>query len=370
MKTRADDSYRLLACRHMGKQLKALARQLEGARAAEDTECVHQARVASRRLRAALRMFADCFGAKKVKTWRKEIRRVTRGLGAARDKDVQIEFVRGFLSQLEGKAHRPGVQRLLLRLEQQRTGLQPKVEKAIGRIEASGVLSEMRSVMKATSAALKGTRIQSLFVFRTAARHILSGMENVLAHEGSLANPEDTAGHHQMRIEVKRLRYKMEICAPVYRGKLDEPIKTVKRLQTFLGDVHDCDVWIDQVEAFLAEERRRTEEYFGHVRPMRRLERGVEHLGRERRRRRGRLYGELMGYWQELKDKRFWDLLADLVRSSRTRAERLAQASTQAGAAKRREPPAGDAAAKSGTATRTTRHRGTRRSSRTESKPR
>ena len=68
--------------------------------AEEDIEYVHRARVASRRLRAALAMFRDGFDAQTWKRWRKQVQRLTGGLGEARDKDVQIEFVRGVLAGL------------------------------------------------------------------------------------------------------------------------------------------------------------------------------------------------------------------------------------------------------------------------------
>ncbi len=72
----ADQSYRLLAARYLHNQAKRLAEQIDGARRADDPECIHQARVASRRLRAGMRMFSNCFDPKQLKGWRKQIRRV------------------------------------------------------------------------------------------------------------------------------------------------------------------------------------------------------------------------------------------------------------------------------------------------------
>ena len=96
-----DDSWRLLAAWYLRRQVKQLAGQLDGVRRGEDIEFVHRARVASRRLRAALKVFADCFPAGSFKTrrketcgpgnlkrWRKAIRRLTKGLG-----DARAEFV-------------------------------------------------------------------------------------------------------------------------------------------------------------------------------------------------------------------------------------------------------------------------------------
>ena len=61
-----DPGYQLLAAKYLRRQAKQLAEQFDGVRAAEDIEYVHRARVATRRLRAALRMFGDCFPRRRV----------------------------------------------------------------------------------------------------------------------------------------------------------------------------------------------------------------------------------------------------------------------------------------------------------------
>ena len=73
-----------LAGAYVRRQAKLLASQLAGVRQAEEIEFIHQARVASRRLRTALRMFCGCFPANQIKPWRSEIQRVARKLGPAR----------------------------------------------------------------------------------------------------------------------------------------------------------------------------------------------------------------------------------------------------------------------------------------------
>ena len=98
--TTVDTSYQFLACQYIKVQIRELSRQLRGARLARDTEYVHQARVASRRLRAALGMFSGCFPDARMKRWQKQIKQLTGRLGAARDADVQIEFLKDFISKI------------------------------------------------------------------------------------------------------------------------------------------------------------------------------------------------------------------------------------------------------------------------------
>lgn len=87
----------------------------------DDIERVHDMRVATRRLRAALESFQPCFPAKR---WRRAVRKVKAlgdALGERRDRDVQIDL----LTSLSGEvapADRKGLAGLIeqLRVEQQR----------------------------------------------------------------------------------------------------------------------------------------------------------------------------------------------------------------------------------------------------------
>jgi len=317
MKDAVDASYQLLAARCVRKQLDALLEQMAGTRKAEDVECIHQARVASRRLRAALRMFRDCFRPGEAKRWRKEIRRFMKQLGRARDRDVQITFVEDGLKRLTDTSHRPGIRRLLLRFRRQRTAVQPKVVKAADRLEASGALEEMQGTVKKMLAdpRLKAAGLKSPFVFRQSREQILARLDKLTAYEPCLARPRDKKAHHRMRIAAKRLRYTMELCAPSYEDELKEPIASVRQLQALLGDVHDCDVWVDDLKASMEAECRRTREYFGHERPFARLKPGLEWLRRERQRKRRELFGKLKTTWSQFRREGLWRHLAAMLAS-------------------------------------------------------
>ena len=76
----------------------------EGAREGSDIEFVHEMRVTSRRLRAAMDNFIDCFPEKAFNKHYKKIKSITRTLGAVRDLDVLIarfEKALGTLSETE-----------------------------------------------------------------------------------------------------------------------------------------------------------------------------------------------------------------------------------------------------------------------------
>ncbi len=77
----SDPGYRILAARSLRKQIKQLTEHLGGIRLGQDIEAIHHARVASRRLCAALDMFDVCWKRKQVKEWKKQIRQLARSLG-------------------------------------------------------------------------------------------------------------------------------------------------------------------------------------------------------------------------------------------------------------------------------------------------
>jgi CHAD domain-containing protein len=318
--TTVDASYQLLACRYIRGQIKALNRRLRGARFARDIEHVHQARVASRRLRTALRMFADCFPPAKVGKWRKQIRQLTRRLGAARDADVQIAETPATLKKL-----RPGLRRALLRLKQRRQSIQPKVVKVLDRLKEYEVLADIRAEAGRTERRLVrlNTDIHSPFVFEQTKQHIENRLEGLLTYQHCLDDHEANKDHHQMRIAAKRLRYTLEICNLPFDNRLDGYIDAMKNLQSLLGKLQDCYVWLDDLESFIQKEKRRTIKYFGSERTFARLKPGLEYLIEHRRKDRESLFEQSRVFWQELHKTGFADKLRSIIQGHKPQSRQV-----------------------------------------------
>jgi hypothetical protein len=164
--------------------------------------------------------------------------------------------------------------------------VQPKVVEVLDALNESDTLADMHSEVEKSRFLLRthDVPLRSPVVLERAAAHILRRKGELLAVEPALSDLEDIDGHHQVRIATKRIRYTMEICVPAFGKQLDGAIGAVKKVQSLLGDVHDCDVWVRNLTTFIEEERNRTVEYFGHARPFHRLRDGLEFLRDERAR--------------------------------------------------------------------------------------
>ena len=65
-------------------------------------------------------------------------------------------------------------------------------------------------------------------------------------------DPANVEALHDMRIAAKRLRYVLELAAPVFGEQAATSAKRAKRLQDLLGEIHDCDETVPRVERHIA----------------------------------------------------------------------------------------------------------------------
>ena len=109
----------------------------------EDIERVHDMRVASRRLRAALEVFAPCYDRHQHKDLLREVKQLAAALGKRRDPDVLIDGLQKLRSELPESDH-PGIDLLIARAREQQaagnTALREALEGALthdlrGRLE-------------------------------------------------------------------------------------------------------------------------------------------------------------------------------------------------------------------------------------------
>jgi CHAD domain-containing protein len=246
-----------------------------------------------------------------------EIKKITRALGDARDTDVQVAFLKKYLKAqaVPGPAHPDDpIAALLSRLQKRRGLLQQQVCSVLDELEDAQVLPGMRAACPVPAAAGRGRRRERYFgTLPVAADRIGTRLAGLDRFEPFVHNPDAVFEHHAMRIMAKKLRYTLEIYAPLYRRGFDKPLARVKRLQDLLGDIHDCDVWIEQMTVAIIKQRARRHPksdlpgaVVSAVAPLRLLL-----INRERRR--ARLYRQFVRYWDSLVRTGFRDELRSAV---------------------------------------------------------
>jgi CHAD domain-containing protein len=78
----------------------------------------------------------------------------------------------------------------------------------------------------------------------------------------SLYNPFDIESLHDMRIAAKRLRYALELFQQCWGRSLQTFAKTAAQLQTALGEVHDCDAWIESLGKHISQARKQKQDEY------------------------------------------------------------------------------------------------------------
>jgi CHAD domain-containing protein len=221
----------------------------------DDAEGVHSMRVASRRLRSALRDFEPYMKKRGLTPTLKRIKAVADALGAVRDQDVAIEA----LEELAPKTS-PSVSRTLDHVIQERQDARAELRNELKQTLSNTELRELKSEFTTTieAATNVSTRTQRELSYSDVAREIIqTRLDEFEALSNDLFKPFDSEALHELRIAGKRLRYAIELFDQCWEVSTLPIAKRIARLQSALGDIHDCDVWIDSFGKQIVESRRR-----------------------------------------------------------------------------------------------------------------
>jgi putative phosphoesterase len=252
-KCQNERSYCVFGTQALLKLIPVFENQINGIIRSDDIEYVHKTRVTSRRLRATLPLFKECLPKKNYKEWLYEIKKVTRLLGDARDLDVQIVFVEQYLDKLDSAAEKVGVDLLLKAHKDHRRSIQPAIVWGLDELKATKVLENLGKFFEKTNSEPSNLTFNPQKVLVKAYWHISFKLDAFLELENWVHLEKEAIRHHEMRILAKKLRYTMESFACLYKNKLADGIETIKVFQDLLGEMHDCDVWIQYVPKFLQE---------------------------------------------------------------------------------------------------------------------
>jgi len=230
---------------------RMLAREA-GTREGSDPEELHAMRVATRRQRAAWRVFGASFRPRRTKRYRNGLREIAARLGAVRDLDVLLDAADAYRADLpvseqraleplltEWREHRDDARVLLIR-ELDSDGYRRWVDDYRDFVRTEGVL-----VMPVGPT-------QPHHVRDTAASRIWAAYEQMRGYEPVL-RWADVETLHELRIAGKWLRYTLEFVREALGDDAAPLIARVTALQDHLGLMNDADVSASMARTFLVE---------------------------------------------------------------------------------------------------------------------
>ena len=141
----AFEPFAVAAARIVRRRADELFENEEGVLDTSDIERVHDMRVASRRLRAVLEIFAPCFPQGDFKTVLRDVKALADALGERRDPDVHIEDMEAFERNVMA-TNRPGIDALVTRLRQRQARGNDTLAAALQDIRESELRARLHSL--------------------------------------------------------------------------------------------------------------------------------------------------------------------------------------------------------------------------------
>jgi inorganic triphosphatase YgiF len=224
------------ARRVVASGLEHLQANGEGVLESDDPEFVHQARVALRRTRSALRIFRNAIGKERARAWRRELGELGSALGAARDLDVFATRMLPPALQAHGDAGL--ARRLRSRASRKRSRARAAARAALRSPRFARVALELASWIHAPDPDTEHAASEP--ALRFAEQTVKREHPRLVERAQSIATL-DAASRHRVRIEAKRLRYAVEAFASLFDARRTKRyLGLLAELQDVLGEANDA----------------------------------------------------------------------------------------------------------------------------------
>jgi CHAD domain-containing protein len=224
-----------------------LLRHDPGVRIGDDPEDVHQARVATRRLRSDMRTFRPLLDQAQAEPLRAELKWVADLLGDTRDADVLTERLRKHADRLPQR-DAGSVATLLRRLVAQRDDARSRLLEGI-RSDRYVALVEHLVAFARVPPLVGEWEARAADVLPGLVAPTWRHLRNAVGELGPEPRAEEL---HAIRIKAKRARYASEAVAPAVGKDAARLASAVAGVQSLLGDHHDAHVaegWLRETAA-------------------------------------------------------------------------------------------------------------------------
>lgn len=219
----------------------------------EDPEGVHQARVATRRMRAVLEELGGVvYEPRRVTVLRKGLKSLARTLGTVRDADVFLIALEEYADEHDMEFHAE-MEPLFRYVQKQRKKGRAALLKVLDSHKHACLLDQLTAFVTAENKDVlieeheKHAVVPSLV--RDFAGSILWSKYEAVQAYASVLTTADIVTLHQLRIEVKRLRYCVDLFVDALGTAGKELKKPLSDAQDHLGDLHDTMVALELLDA-------------------------------------------------------------------------------------------------------------------------
>src|SRR5213593_1954919 len=238
-----DDSAAAEARAVLRFHLRAFASAEPAARAGE-VEPVHQLRVATRRLRAALRLFAPLLPARFAAAAHRDLAWLAGAIGAVRDLDVLSELVRKQAARLDPELRRASGP-LGVALHEQRAQALAALGTTLDAKRCRRLLERLAAFADSPAPVGRGPRLGDV------AADLLRPHVRAVVRAGRRLGPDaEPAELHRLRVRTKRLRYALETLRSLGDRSTRELLGRLERLQDILGKGQDAVTAIAWLRAY------------------------------------------------------------------------------------------------------------------------
>jgi CHAD domain-containing protein len=287
--------------------LDAMRRQHDAV-IAGDVESIHQLRVSSRRLRAAIELFSSVLYSGALKLYRRDIPWIAHQAGEVRNADVMESIFKERALKLD-PAFQGALDPIVAAIGAERAAAHKQLIQDLSSRRYQSLVTRLSSPpIKAARATVK---------FGIAAADLLEPNLRRVAKKGAKLSDEAPAtDFHKLRVRIKRLRYILEMMPAMAGKRHRKALARLEELQALLGDYNDVTAGIAWLHNYAAS---------AGAAPTTILAAGAMLHSLSSRSR--KLRSRCLKAWARL-DKS--DILSDLLDDMRTRAAELADAEREA----------------------------------------
>jgi CHAD domain-containing protein len=222
------------------QRLRALEKNLPGA-AKGNVNALHQARVASRRMREALPLVS---AGSKSRRLERQMRKITQALGPVRDLDVALQI----LDEMEraGEVSRSALVRLRQAVTRERQLLYGAMKHRIETWDLEKLRKRALAAARRTNGHRSVRDPKRLARAQERAARRAERLRMMIDNAAGIYLPDRL---HDVRIAVKKLRYAMELVRELSGSRATAKLRVLKESQDLLGRIRDLEVLIARTRA-------------------------------------------------------------------------------------------------------------------------